>query len=463
MFSLESNEFMIFLSNYFNIKPEIILQKSIENQIIALTDTENIVISKLKSLLGYQRRLLEPLSVGPTKSSPFDTIVFLHSYKNFDNHYSFLIADQSNIFKLIVFKKDHDNPTFKKGITLKIESCYYKEGKLLTNVLPKNIWFVEFSHVFFVREYYLDNLPECIYDEEYSKITNLVNILGYFLIIIVSDKLFCYIHSKTLQIRLIPYKIEELNHSFSTKLVRISYCELEYGPDAYQLKMSEFSEFSLLSSIPVIFNSSQFKELIRFEYPTFRMALSELTEKAVACTKIKLLTFERTETCWNFYGYDSSQAVCLTIFDNQFAEFLSLLIFESSTLLIDGIYKRGKNYYLRERVNNIQKLDLEEDDDVIIPVTNPELVTEEKLTILDIYITEVFEKTFLNKDNRPQRYEKIKGITNNLKIMIHNYNDRSFQKLLVGKSYRLFFVKSRFFSENLYFTMSIKTIISNLE
>ena len=53
--------------------------------------------------------------------------------------------------------------------------------------------------------------------------------------------------------------------------------------------MSEFSEFTVLSTIPLEFTPEQFKAFIRFEYPAYRMALSELTEKSVAITKIILV------------------------------------------------------------------------------------------------------------------------------------------------------------------------------
>ena len=326
MLSLSSNDFIIFLSKYFSVDPAFIIQKSIDNGIISTSDTENAIISTLSSLLGYQRRLLEPLSIALTKSSPFDSIVSLLAYKDFDKHISLLIADRSNIFKLILFKKELDSPRFNINSTYKIDSCYFKEGKLLTNNTPKEIWFYNFDHIFTIRDYYLDNLPECIYDEEYTKITSLVNIIGYFYVSIVNDKTFCFIHSKQLQIRLIPFKLEDLNQSYSTKLVRISYCELDYGPDAYQLKMSEFSVFTSLSNFSFDLSTDQFKSLIRFEYPSTRMSLSELTEKVVACTKIKLVNVDKNDSNWYFFGYDSSQAVIFTVFDDIFAEQLASLI-----------------------------------------------------------------------------------------------------------------------------------------
>ena len=123
-------------------------------------------------------------------------------------------------------------------------------------------------------------------------------------------------------------------------------------------------------------------------------------------------------------------------------------------MLIDGIYKRGKKYYLRERIENIQSIGLEDEDDISIPVTNPCQLTEEKLVIIDVLVTEITEKSFLNKNNQKEFYERIKGISNSLQITLHNYNKNYFQKLLVGKPFRFFFVKSRFFNNNLYFTMT---------
>ena len=454
MLSLDQNEYLIFLSNYFKVNPKTILQKSFDNKIIDTSDSEEIIISKLKSSLGYQRRLLEPLSVALTKSAPFDTIVYLYAFKEFEKHYSLLVADADNIFKLIFFKSSDEDHLFKTGSILKINSCYFKEGRLLTNQAPKDIWFCDFRTIFTVREYYLDNLPECIYDEKYTKITNFVTIVGYFYIVTKSDKNFCFIHSKELQIRFIPFKLEELDQSVSTKLVRITFCELDYGPDAYQLKMSEFSEFTVLSSIPLVFTPEKFKSLIRFEYPAYRMALSELTEKTVAITKIKLLKVDKIESSWNFYGYDCSQAVCLTVFDDLFAEQLTSLISDDTILLIDGIYRRGRKYYMRERISNIHPIIIEDEEEITIPVSNPEHIIEEKLIIIDIVVTEILEKFYLTRDNKQENYEKVKGVSHNIQITVNNYNKKYYQKFFVGNSYRLFFLKSKFFSGNIYFIMN---------
>ena len=49
MLSLDQNEYLIFLSNYFKVNPKTILQKSFDNKIIDTSDSEEIIISKLKS------------------------------------------------------------------------------------------------------------------------------------------------------------------------------------------------------------------------------------------------------------------------------------------------------------------------------------------------------------------------------------------------------------------------------
>jgi len=181
MESIHYHEYIIFLSKYFGIHPDILLQKSISHGLINEFDSVNVIVSKLKSYLGYQRRLLEPLSVAFTKSASFDTIVYLHAVIRYDKHFSLLIADENNILKLLYFKKDNDeSKSFKSGDILKIDSCYFKEGKLLTNQSPKFIWFYEFDSIFMIKDFFLDNLPECIYDETYTKITNLVHIIGHF-------------------------------------------------------------------------------------------------------------------------------------------------------------------------------------------------------------------------------------------------------------------------------------------
>ena len=447
------HEFLSFLSNYFKIKQELIIQRSIDKNIIDPSDSIQTIVDKLQVSLGFQRRLLEPLSVAFTKSTPFDTIVTILAFKDFEKHCALLVADQSNIFKLIVFKKDQPLPAFQMNSIYKIDSCYLKDGKLLTGIPPKPIWFYNFDQIFSVRDYFLDNLPECIYDEEYTKTTNLVNILGYFLVNIVNDKIFCFIHTKQLQIRIIPFKLDELDHSLSNKFVRISYCELDYGPDAYQLKMIEFSEFMILASNPLNTSFEQFKLLIRFEYPSVRMSLSELTEKLVACSKVKLLSLIQNDHSWSFLGYDSSQAVSITVFDSQFAEWLSTLLSDSTLLLIDGIYKHGKKYYLRERAENIHIFGPDEAEEITIPIVNPENITDEKLVIIDILITEIQEKIYLSKSNKREQYEKISGISQNLSISLHNYNKSLFQRILVGTSYRMFFVRSRIFNDSLYFIL----------
>jgi hypothetical protein len=450
-------DYLTFLSKYFNIPPATILQKSIDLNIISQDDSSDLIVNKLKSTLGFQRRLLEPLSIAFKKTTPFDSLVYLYAFKIFDKHCSFLIADEYNIFRLIYFKRDNsENFSFNVGDILKIDSCYPKDGKLLTNQIPKHIWFYDFSHIFTINDYYLDNLPDCIYDEEYTKKTNLVTIIGYFLSKSKNDKLFCYIYTKELQIRIIPYKIDEIDSSFNNKLVKISYCELDYGPDAYQLKMSEFSEFTILSSIPL---SSDFSSLLRFEYPSFKMSLSELTDKSVAITRVSFLTVDRNDTSWKFYGYDSSQAFCLTVFDTIVAEQLSSIISQNNLLLVDGLFRHGKNLYMRERLANIESLDLDEEDNLTVPISNPNHISEEKFVILDCYVSEILEKFFITKQNKQDSYEKIKAVSYNSSITINNYNKDYFQKFLVGKSYRFFFLRSKFFNNNLYFIMDSTTVI----
>lgn len=463
MKSIHYHEYFIFLSKYFGIQTEILLQKSISYGLISEFDPIDVIISKLKSSLGYQRRLLEPLSVAFTKSSSFDTIVYLHAVIQYDKHFSLLVADTNNIFKLLYFKKDDEElKAFKRGDILKIDSCYFKDGKLLTNHVPKLIWFYEFDSVFTVKDFFLDNLPECIYDETYTKITNLVHIIGHFLIMNREDRSFYFIHSKNLQIRIIPFKKDEIDPSLSGKLVRLTYCELDYGPDSYQLKMTEFSEFTVHSSLIADLSPEQLKMLIRFEYPSFRMSLSELTEKTVACTKIKLVAVEQDETYWKIFGYDSSQAVCFIVFDDSFADYLQSCISDTTLLLIDGIYKRGSRYNIRERIENIQLIELEDEDEFAIPITNPSTLTEEKLVIIEILVTEILEKTFINRNNKAEKYEKIRGFTQDMQIAVHNYNKTMFQRLLVGKRYRLFFLRPKFFSGNLYFIMNNSSMFTLL-
>ena len=463
MLTITHHEFLQFLSKYFNIDPGIIIQKSIEKQIIDPSDSENIIINKLKSVLGYQRRLLEPLSVALSKSTPFDSIVYLLAFKTFDKHCSLLIADQSNIFRLIYFLKDSElKISFVTDEIYKIDSCYFKDGKLFTNTSPKQIWFYEFPTLFTIKEYFLDNLPECIYDEAYTSKTNFVHIIGYFYTFTREDRLFCFIHSQELQIRLIPYKTDDLDLSVSNKLVRVSYCELEYGSDAYQLKMTEFSEFTMLSSVSKDVSEESFRMFIRFEYPSYRMSLSELTDKSVACAKVKLVQVNKADSSWQFYGYDSSQAVCLIVFDDQFADQLASRISDNSYFLIDGIYRRGRKYYLRERIENIQVIEYEGEEDISIPVSNPEHLIEEKLVIIDLMVTEVLDRTFVTKENKRGRYEKIRGVSYNQQISVNNYNTEYFQIFLVGKFYRLFFVQCKFYAGNLYFIMDSFSKLTDL-
>ena len=375
MISIEHSEYLLFLANYFKVDPQTILEKSIVNNIISASDSSEVISSTLQSLIGYQRRLLEPLSVAFTKNSAFDTIVFIHKIISFDKHYSLLIDDDNNIFKLLYFKKDPaETLPLHEHTIVKIDSCFVKDTSLATNQIPKLIWFYEFPAIFSIREYHIDNLPDCIYDESYTKITNLVTIIGYFLITHQLDKIFCFIHSKELQIRVIPYKLESLPQDLSTKLVKITYCELEYGPDAFQLKLTEFSDFSSLSPISLSLSLKQFSSLLRFEYPSTRMSLIELTDKAVACTKVRILQTDYSDSTWKFYGYDSSQAVCLTVFDTEFGDHIANSLSDDSFFLIDGIYRRGTKFYLRERLENISIISLEEEDDITIPVSRPDQI-----------------------------------------------------------------------------------------
>ena len=461
MLTIPRHEYLQFLSKYFSINPEIIFQKSIENHIIDPSDSEDVIIEKLKSALGYQRRLLEPLNVALSKSTPFDSIVALLTFKIFDKHCSFLIADQNNIFKLIYFRKELElDFSFTSGEILKIDSCYFKEGKLFTNNIPKPIWFYDFPTIFTIKEFFLDNLPECIYDEAYTSTTNIVHIIGYFYVLSREDHVFCFIHSQELRIRIIPYKTDDLDLSLANKLVRVSYCELDYGPDSYQLKMTEFSNFKILSTVPKELTNKYFRSLIRFEYPSYRMSLSELTDKTVAITKVKLILAEKGESSWQFYGYDSSQAFCLTVFDDLFAEQMTSLMSDTSYFLIDGIYKRGKKYYIRERITNIHVIEFEDEEDISIPISNPNNIIEEKLVIIDLVITEILEKNFVTQDNKTKRFEKIRGISHNQQISINNYNRQYFQKFLVGKSYRVFFVNAKFYAGNLYFILNENSVLS---
>lgn len=458
MISGEQNEYLIFLSEYFKVNTRTIIQRSIENNIISPSDNIDVITSKLQSVIGYQRRLLEPLSVAFTKSSPFDSVVYLYKYKNFENHLSLLIADNLNIFKLIYFKKTiNESIPFSDQTIIKIDSCFVKNGTLFTNQMPRKIWFYHFPTIFTVNSYHLDNLPECIYDENYTRITNLVNIIGYFLYKKENDKIFCYIYTKELQIRLIPFKLEEITEDFSTKLVKLTYCELDYGPDAYQLKLTEYSEFLELSTIPMILKKSHFKSLLRFEYPSIRMSLSELSEKAVASTKVKFLEAVYSDSYWKFFGYDASQAVCIIVYDLEFGEHLASLISENSYFHIEGIYKRGKKFYLRERLENFQLISFNDEDDISIPLTSPDQITEEKLVILDFLVNEILDKYYLSKENKQKKYEKLKGICCTIPITINNYNNDFFQTMLVGKTYRLYFVRSKMFNGNLYFIMDMNS------
>lgn len=451
MISIEENEYLTFLSKYFSVSIQDILEKSIENNVINQCDSLETIVSKLKSVLGFQRRLSEPLEVAFSKTSPFDTIVKLVAFTEFEKHISFLIADSENILRLLYFFKEERSFHFKVGSIVKIDSCYYKDGKLMTNKRPKNIWFYDFPHVFMIREYFLDNLPECIYDEDYSKRTKLVTIIGYFLNHKSNDKLFCFIYSKELQIRIIPYKIEEINNNISFKLVKISYCELGYGSDAFQLKMTEFSELTVLSKLSYEISKERFKKLIRFEYPTIRMSLSELTENSVACTKVKVLNAIKTDNVWKFYGFDSSQAVCMNVYDEIFANNLEMNISDQTCFLINGIYKRGKNYYVRERIENIEIVTMEEEDEILIPISKPNLIDEEKLVIIDILVTEILERTYISKEKKQEKYEKIKALSSNIPISINCYNKTAYHKFLPGCNYRFYFVRSKFYNNNLYF------------
>ena len=67
MISIEHSEYLIFLANYFKVDPYTILQKSIANNIISPSDSSEVISPTLQSLIGYQRRLLEPLSVALLK------------------------------------------------------------------------------------------------------------------------------------------------------------------------------------------------------------------------------------------------------------------------------------------------------------------------------------------------------------------------------------------------------------
>ena len=463
MSTLMQNEYLIFLSKYFKVDLQFIIQKSIEQKIISDFDSTEVIISKLQSNIGYQRRLLEPLSCAFSKSSPFDTIAFVYKILTFDKHYSLLIADQNNIFKLIYFKKDESDILNINALSIiKIDSCFVKESKLYTNQPPKVLWFYEFLELFAVREYHIDNLPECIYDKDYSKITNLVNIIGFFLTVTRNDKTFCYIHSKDLQIRVIPFKLEAINSDYSSKLVRITYCELEYGPDAFQLKLTEFSDFTLLSPFSLTLSAKKFNDLIRFEYPSNRMSLIELTSNMVAFTKLKLLVSDYSDSSWKFFGYDSSMAVCLTVFDSDFGEHIAHSISDDSLFFIDGIYKHGKHYYLRERLENIQLISLEDEDVISIPISRPDQIEDEKLVIIDLFVTEIIEKLYLSKENKQEKYEKLKGFSFDNSITVNNYNKSFNQTFLVGQSYRLYFVRSKFYNENLYFIMDDRTVINRI-
>ena len=454
MISVNNSEYLLFLANYFKIDPQLIIQRSIDHHIILPSDSSDTITSKLQSRIGYQRRLLEPLSCALTKTSPFDSIAYVLKILSFDKHYSLLIADQHNIFKLLYFKKDQKNTLeITESSIIKLDSCFSKDSTLMTNQPPKTLWFYDFPEIFTVREFHIDNLPECIYDESYTRTTNLVHIIGFFLVVTRNDKVFCYIHSKELQIRVIPFKREEINTDFSTKLVRITYCELEFGPDAFQLKLTEFSEFILLSPLPFILPSIKFNILLRFEYPSQRMSLIELTEKSVAATKLRLAVADYCDGSWKFFGYDSSMAVCLTVFDSHFGDHLSNSISDDSFFFIDGIYKHGKHFYLRERLENIQLITIEDEDDITIPISRPDQIDDEKLVIIEFYVTEIIEKTYLSNENKQEKYEKLKGLSFNVPITINNYNKSFFQRILVGQSYRIFFLKSKFFNGNLYFIM----------
>ena len=112
-------------------------------------------------------------------------------------------------------------------------------------------------------------------------------------------------------------------------------------------------------------------------------------------------------------------------------------------------------------MDNIHVFEFEdEDEDISIPVSNPEHIMEEKLVIIDFTVTEILEKSYLSKDNKTEIYEKLRGISYNQQISINNYNKKYFRKFLVGKSYRLFFVQSKFYAGNLYFTMNSSIMIS---
>lgn len=451
MISIEENEYLTFLSKYFSVPIQDIIEKSIEKNIISQDDSEEVIVSKLKDSLGYQRRLLEPLAVAFTKSTPFDTLASLITYKMFDNHISLLVADQKNILKIIYFFKESVEFNFRIGSVVKIDSCYVKDGVAKTNQPPREICFIDMPESFTVREYFLDNLPECIYDEEYTKKTNLVTIIGNFAIKKSKEKQFFFIYSRELQIRIIPYKTEETNVTSNFKLVKISYCELEYGPDAFQLKMTEFSELTILSKISYEISRERFKKLIRFEYPTIKMSLSELTENTVACTKVKVLNAIKIDRVWKFYGFDSSQAVCINVYDEIFANNLDMHISDQTFFLINGIYKRGKNYYLRERLENIEIVNIEEEDEILIPITKPNLIEEEKLFIIDVIVTEILERTYISKEKKQEKYEKIKALSFNVPVTINCYDKEAYHKFLPGCNYRLFFVRSKFFNNNLYF------------
>ena len=67
MISIEHSEYLIFLANYFKVDPYTILQKSNANNIVSPSDSSEVISPTLQSLIGYQRRLLEPLSVALLK------------------------------------------------------------------------------------------------------------------------------------------------------------------------------------------------------------------------------------------------------------------------------------------------------------------------------------------------------------------------------------------------------------
>ena len=349
-----SISYLDFVSSYFNVKKEKIIQE--------LQEKRQDLDFLRKSIGPLTRSLSSLIEVKNGGDHDCAVKILTVSKKLVEKEertftiYTLLVADQYSICKFVIFDTDILNRSIlKENTEVRLHEVYYEKKEAFDDVIKLkrggNVFPVPFSvpgmhQIRRPATLTIDELGEYVSD---PKNVSYIQELG-----IVHTKGILYKETSKvnylllgnqfkLSIRIKDELEEFIDDHCLDRLVTITNVRIRYGRGSLELSQTEFSKI-LISNYTK--NTVSLSELIRYEYPAQKMSLREMLDTGMVALPSGAITHtedRQTEEGINYlivYLYDSTALVRLYLFEESVIEVFRRIQIHKRFRILSGIYKK---------------------------------------------------------------------------------------------------------------------------